>query len=74
MAVNTTAQDSKLKLQLDGGLDGKGNTIVKSKTLSKLKSTAVNDDVYDVATSLAGLQTLPLLSVRRIDEVEITQA
>ena len=73
MALNTMVQDSKLKLQFDGGLDEKGNTIVKSKTLSKVKSTATNDDVYEVATTLSGLQTLPLLSVRRIDEVEITQ-
>jgi len=73
MALNTIVQDSKLKLQFDGGLDEKGNTIVKSKTLSKVKSTATNDDVYEVATTLSGLQTLPLLSVRKIDEVEITQ-
>ncbi len=73
MPVNTIAQDSKFKVQLDAGLNEKGNMIVKSKTFSKVKSAAINDDVYDVAASLAGLQELPLVSVRRIDEVEITQ-
>jgi len=74
MAVNTIAQDSKLKIQLDAGVDEKGNPKTKSKTFSKIKSTAVNEDVYDVANSLAGLQELSLMSVRRIDEIEITQA
>ena len=73
MAVNTVAQDSKFKIQLDAGTDEKGNPVTKSKTFSKVKSAAINDDVYDVAASLAGLQELPLVSVRRIDEVEITQ-
>lgn len=73
MAVNGTTLDSKLKLQLDGGIDDSGNTIVRSKTYSNVKPTAVNDDVYAVATSLAAMQTLPLISIRRIEEVELTE-
>lgn len=73
MAVNTVAQDSKFKIQLDAGVDEKGKPIIKSKTFSNVKSTATNDDVYDVANSLAELQELSLISVRRIDEIEITQ-
>jgi len=73
MAINAISQDSKVKIQLDGGLDEKGNTIVKSKTYSKVKATAINDDVYSVAASVAGLQEFPLLAVRRIDEVDLSQ-
>ena len=73
MAITAVAQDSKLKLSFDGGLDGDGKAIVKSKTFSKIKAAAVNDDVYALATSLTGLQEKPLLSVRRIDEVDLTE-
>lgn len=73
MAVNTVPQHSKLKIQYDAGLDKKGNQIVKSKTYSRIKASATNEDVYSVAASLTGLQELPLISVTRIDETEIVE-
>ncbi len=74
MAVTTVPQDSKLKLHLDGGVDGDGKAIVKSKTISKIKSSAVNEDLYSISTSLTNLQTLPLIGVKRIDEVDLIEA
>lgn len=74
MAVNAVSQDSKIKLNLDGGVDQNGKQIVKSKTYSKVKATATNEDVYSVATALTGLQKLPVVSIRRIDEVELVES
>lgn len=74
MPVNATIIDSKLKLQLDGGLNEKGNPVVKSKTFSKVKTDAVNDNIFSVAQSLAGLQDMPLIGIKRVDEVELQQA
>ncbi|SDY64956.1 Protein of unknown function [Proteiniborus ethanoligenes] len=74
MPVNTIVKDSKLKLQFDGGVNGKGDPVVKSKTFSKVKIDAVNDNLFSVATSLADLQDMPLIAVKRLDEVELTQA
>ncbi|RKD32320.1 DUF1659 domain-containing protein [Thermohalobacter berrensis] len=74
MAVTSTVQSSKLRIQLDGGVDGDGKQIIKSKTYSKVKTTATNDDIYNVATNLAGLQTYPVYAVKRIDEVELTES
>ncbi|WP_069650378.1 DUF1659 domain-containing protein [Caloranaerobacter ferrireducens] len=74
MAVNTVSQDSKIKLNLDGGVDQNGKQIVKSKTYSKVKATASNEDVYSVAIALTGLQKLPVVSIRRIDEVELVES
>lgn len=74
MPVNATIIDSKLKLQLDGGLNEKGNPVVKSKTFSKVKTDAVNDNLFSVAESLAGLQEMPLIGIKRVDEVELQQA
>lgn len=74
MAVNAITKDSKIKLNLDGGVDQKGKQIVKSKTYSKVKTAATNEDVYSVATALIGLQKLPVISIRRIDEVELVES
>lgn len=74
MPVNIAVKNSKLKLELDGGLNDKGNPIVKSKTFPKVKIDAVNDNLFSVATTLADLQDMPLVAVKRLDEVEITQA
>lgn len=73
MAVNAAALDSKLKVYFDGGIDENGKAITKTKTYSKVKSTALNDDVHAVAQAIASVQELPLVTVRRIDEVELTE-
>ncbi|EOC99403.1 DUF1659 domain-containing protein [Caldisalinibacter kiritimatiensis] len=73
MPVNAVALNSKLKFQFDGGIDENGKIVTKTKTYSKVKPTATNDDVYAVATSMASMQMLPLVSVRKIEEVELTQ-
>lgn len=73
MAVVTVPNDSKFKLELNGGVDGNGKEIVKSKTFTKVKSAATDEEVYNVANSLSSLQTLPLISVKRINEVELQE-
>ncbi|WIV12061.1 DUF1659 domain-containing protein [Proteiniborus sp. MB09-C3] len=73
MAVNAVIKETKLKLQLDGGLNEKGNPVVKSKTFSKVKTDAVNDNLFSVAESLAGLQEMPLIGIKRVDEIDLQQ-
>lgn len=73
MPVVSTIKESKLKLQLDGGLNDKGNPVVKSKTFSKVKTDAENDNLFSVATSFADLQEMPLIGVNRVDEVELQE-
>ena len=38
--------------------------VLKSKTLSKVKPIAENEDLYEAAKSLASLQQLPLSNVK----------
>lgn len=73
MAITSVIKDTKLKLQLDGGLNEKGNPIVKSKTFSKVKTDAANDNLFSVAESLAGLQDMPLIGIKRVDEIDLQQ-
>ncbi|SCG81894.1 hypothetical protein DW1_0274 [Proteiniborus sp. DW1] len=73
MAVNAVIKETKLKLQLDGGLNEKGTQIVKAKTFSKVKTDAANENIFSAAESLAGLQEMPLIGIKRIDEIDLQE-
>ena len=68
MAVNEAKETRKLKLELDGGMKG-DKQIIKTKTYSKVKVDAVNEDIYAVSTSLADLQEKALLKVKKVEEL-----
>ncbi len=72
MSVITMNNPSSLRLKLDAGRDDStGNTIVKSKTYSNLKHNANNQDVYDVAEALMGLQEYEILEIAKIDNTTL---
>ena len=72
MAVTTMNNPSSLRVKLDAGRDDStGNTIVKSKTYSNIKPEATSQAIYDVATSLEGLQEFPVLEVVKIDNTTL---
>jgi len=57
-------KDSKLVMKFVTGTNPLSFApIVKSKTFSKIKAGALDQDVYDVGTSLVGLQKYPLDSM-----------
>lgn len=68
MAVNEVKENRKIKLELDGGMDG-DKQIIKSKTYAKVKVDSTNEDMLAVGTALADLQEKPLLKVKKVDEV-----
>ena len=73
-AVISVPQDSKLKLRLVVGTDpSTGAPVIKTKTFSKVKSSAVDQDVYDVATTLVGLQKYPIDEIRIIRSSQLTE-
>lgn len=72
MAVVDIKENTRLKLELDGGLVGDKH-VVKSKTFSKIKTNAANEDLYNVARSLVDLQTLPLMDVKRLEEIRLVE-
>lgn len=68
MAVKDIKENVRLKLELDGGLVG-DKQVVKSKTFSRVKPVVENEDLYNLAQSLGELQTLPLVHVKRLEEI-----
>lgn len=71
MATSTVLQ-STLVLSFDNGVDAKGKPVVKRKAFRNIKTAATQDQLYNVASVLAPLQQLPLISVERDDAAQIT--
>lgn len=74
MPVLTNQKDSKLRLKFKIGVDGEGNDILKTKTYSKVKSSATDEDVFTVVDTISNLQQHPLADLVRVDEKEIVGA
>ena len=72
--VVTVPRDSALQFRLVVGSNPEtGAPIVNSKTFNKIKSTALEQDAYDVANALLGLQKYPLSEIRFEKESQLTE-
>jgi len=72
--VITVPRDSSLQLRLVVGTNPEtGAPIVNSKTFSKIKSTALEQDTYDVAGALIDLQKYPVDEIRFEQEAQLTE-
>lgn len=74
MAVSKVPGDSVLKLALHVGDSPTGSPILKNRSLNGIKSTAADQDLFDVANALSGLQQYPLNAITRIDNSALTNA
>ena len=72
--VITVPRDSSLQLRLVVGTNpNTGAPIVNSKTFNKIKSAAIEQDAYDVATALTGLQKYTVDEIRFEKEFQLTE-
>ena len=72
--VVTVPRDSALQLRLVVGTNpDTGAPIVNSKTFTKIKSTALDQDAYDVATALVDLQKYTVDEIRLEKESQLTE-
>ena len=72
--VITVPRDSSLQLRLVVGTNPEtGAPIVNSKTFTKIKSTALDQDVYDTASALVDLQKYPVDEIRLEQESQLTE-
>jgi hypothetical protein len=55
------------------GTDESGNPVFRNKSLNNVKATASDQDLFDAATALSGLQSYPLTAVSRIDSAGLLQ-
>lgn len=68
MAVISVKEKTSLRLELDNGIVD-GNQRVLSKTFSKVKTTAEDEDLHGTAVILGSLQNKDVLNIRRIEEI-----
>jgi len=74
MAVIVVPRDSSLQLRLVTGTNPlTGAPIIESKSFTKVKAAALDQDVYDVATALVGLQKYPTDEIRAQKESQLTE-
>ena len=72
--VVVVPRDSSLQLRMVTGTNPvTGAPIIESKTFNKIKSSAIDQDAYDVATALVGLQKYPVDEIRFEKESQLTQ-
>ncbi len=72
--VVTVPRDSSLQFRLVVGVNPEtGAPIINSKTFTKIKSAALEQDVYDTANALVGLQKYPLDEIRLEKESQLTE-
>jgi len=74
MAVGKVPSGTTLKMQFQTGLDGDGDPVYRTKSLSSVKTTAVDQDIYDVAQALVALQEYTLVTVLRVDSALLEAA
>ena len=73
MAVVSIPNASAVKVKFDHGTDLDGKRVVKTKTYSSIKSSATDDNVMAVVSSLAGLQEHTLVGTNRIDNSSLSE-
>lgn len=70
MAIQTIKEKMTLKLEMDGGIV-EGKQKVDSKSFSQIKTTAIDEDLYNTATAISGLQEKNLLKVKKIETTNL---
>ncbi|WML32629.1 DUF1659 domain-containing protein [Clostridium sp. OS1-26] len=74
MAATSTKLQTTLVLKYKDGVDEKGKELIKNQRFSKVKTTASEQDVYDVALEIQKLLGKTLDEVIREDQSSIMNA
>ena len=73
MAVSAIPLTARLQLRLNTGLDESFNPISRTRTFSNIKTSADNEDLFELAEEISNLQLHTLDAVRRVDEYELEE-
>ena len=74
MAAKATKLQTTLLIKYKEGVDAKGKEIIKNMRFSKVKTTAAEQDILDVALQIEKLLGVTLNEVIREDQSGITMA
>ncbi|NPV27906.1 MAG: DUF1659 domain-containing protein [Firmicutes bacterium] len=71
MAVVVTPKASALEVIVEIGTDQSGNPIFRARRFNNVKPSATDQDVFDVAQLLGGLQNHPVNGIQRVNDVDL---
>ena len=74
MPVMTNAMGSAIQIKVATGVDGDGKDIIKTRSYNNVKSSATDQDVFDVASAMADLQINEVRQVLRTSKDELVNA
>ena len=70
MAVVKVPQNSTIAIKLQKGVNTSGNPVYVTRNYA-CKATATDQDLFDVAQALMGLQVYPLADITRVDNANL---
>lgn len=73
MAVQKVPKESTIAVKLQKGISATGSPVYVTRNYP-CKPSVVDQDIFDVAVALSGLQSHPVASVQRIDTAEMMNA
>lgn len=73
MAVVSHPLGGSLKIILETGKDEDNKAIYRTRSYSKVKSSASDENLMDVAKQLGALQVYPVDGIRRVVEAELIE-
>jgi len=71
MAVVSNPYHSRIRVTYQTGTNEQGKPVMKQKAFANVKATSLDQDVFDVANSLASLINFPVITIERFDQEEL---
>ena len=73
MAIVSTKVASALKLTMKTGVDINGKDKLVTKTLSNLKVTATDEDIFAIGEAISNIKTYPLVGLSKEDQFSLSR-
>lgn len=71
MAVTLLPGYTRCQVRLQNGVDEQGEPVYLNRIFGRIRPSASNQAIHDVMTAVLALQTLPVRSLRRLDDGEL---
>lgn len=72
MSLISKALDCRLQILLDTGAAADGRRVVRTRTFNRVKSTISDQDLFETAAAIIGLQSNTPVAVRRVSSEDYT--
>lgn len=74
MAVTKVPVNTTCRIVFNTGTDPEsGNPVLRRKSLSNVKPTASDQDIFDVASAIGGLCEYETSGIQRVDSAQLVQ-